>query len=463
MKMRLAAAGLLVLVTCSCFSQTHYPVLMISIDGMRPDYVTRADEHHLRIPNLRQFVSGGTFASGVRGVYPTVTYPSHTTLVTGVWPAEHGIINNLIFDPEHRYDGGWYWYADQIRVPTLWDAAHAAGLRTASVSWPVTVDSKAIDYNLPEYWRGTLTPDGGSPEDRFMMDAVSRPDGELEKMEQRIGPYMKGNETTINGDRIRTAFAVDILRRDHPDFMTVHLSSLDEEEHLHGPFSPAANADLEVLDGFIGELIAAAREANADTTVIIVSDHGFAPIHDAVNLFIPFLQAGLITPGKPAAGSPLPGIQSWSAEPWMAGGMAAIMLHDPEDTVAREKVKQLLDKLAADPANGIDRVLTGAELGETGGFPGAAFLVTFRIGFYTGAATSGPLLTPTPGRGTHGYPPDDPEMYSSFFAMGPEVAKGRNLGLIDMRQIAPTIAGLLGVALPTAKEKPLALTAQTTR
>src|SRR5262245_51557099 len=82
------------------------PVLMISIDGLRPDYVTRADEHGLKIPNLRRFVKEGAFAEGVTGVVPTVTYPSHTTLVTGVWPVQHGILSNTTFDPTNENMAG---------------------------------------------------------------------------------------------------------------------------------------------------------------------------------------------------------------------------------------------------------------------------------------------------------------------------------------------------------------------
>ena len=442
----------------------HTPVLMISIDGMRPDYVTHADEHGLRIPHLRQFLTSGAYATGVRGIYPTVTYPSHTTLVTGVWPAQHGIVNNLVFDPEHRFEGAWYWYADQIKVPTLWDAAHEAGIRTGSVSWPVTVDSKSIDDDLPEFWRSDVSGEHPNPEDRLLMDAVSRPDRSLAEMESRLGPYMAGNDTSIGGDRTRTTFAVDLLRRHHPGFMTVHLSSLDEAEHLHAPFSPEANADLEQIDALVGELIDAAHAANAATTVVIVSDHGFAPIHDAVNLYIPFIQAGLMTMGKPGYGSAEPVVSSWTAEPWLAGGMAAVMLHDPsgpDATATRAKVKQLLDTLAADPSNGTDRIVPGDQLPALGAFPGAAFLILMRVGSATGTAFSGPLLTPTPGRGTHGFAPDNPEMYASFLAMGPLVLRGKDLGLIDMRQIAPTVANLLGVSLPGADAKPLTLNAST--
>ncbi len=79
-------------------------------------------------------------------VLPTVTYPDHTTLITGVWPAEHGIINNSLFDPNHNLAGAWYWYAESIKVPTLWDAAHQAGIGTASVSWPVSVNATSVRY-----------------------------------------------------------------------------------------------------------------------------------------------------------------------------------------------------------------------------------------------------------------------------------------------------------------------------
>src|SRR5262249_30398225 len=124
------------------------PVVMISLDGLRPDYVTEADRHGLRIPTLRGLLRRGSYATGVRGVLPTVTYPSHTTLVTGVAPARHGIYSNAVFDPLGTNQEGWYWYASDIRVPTLWDAARTAGIRTASVNWPVTVGA-AITWDIP--------------------------------------------------------------------------------------------------------------------------------------------------------------------------------------------------------------------------------------------------------------------------------------------------------------------------
>jgi predicted AlkP superfamily pyrophosphatase or phosphodiesterase len=434
------------------------PVLMISIDGLKPEYITQADAHGMKVPYLRTLVRDGAYAEGVVGIWPTVTYPSHTTLVTGVWPAEHGIYNNLRFDPLQNYSGAWNWYAPEIRVPTLWKVAHQAGLRTASVGWPVSVGATDVDYLIPEYWR-SANPSGGSgtlnPADRYMIAGLSRPGTLLKELEPAAGEYMMGNDTSIGGDEIKTRYTVEILRKMKPAFMTLHLSSLDDTQHAHGPFSVEADADLEALDGMMARLAKAAVAADPSAVVVLVSDHGFMTLTHLVNLSIPFMQSGLVqVTVNPETKTPA--ISSWKAEPWGAGGMAAIMLHDPNDKQTEQQVKAMLDKLAADPANGIAEILDRDAMKTRGAFPDAAFLVVLKPGYYLGAATSGSLVTPIPTtRGSHGFSPEYPEMHASFFAVGAGIAHHRNLGVIDMRQIAPTVAKILKVSMPTAKATPL--------
>ena len=141
---------------------------------------------------------------------------------------------------------------------------------------------------------------------------------------------------------------------------------------------------------------------------------------------------------------------------YSGGGVTAIMLHDPADTVMKEKVHTLLTKLAADPNNGIESILDERQVAERGGFPGASYLIVMKLGYTAGAATSGPLVTgESVLKGSHGFWPLFPEMRSSFFVLGQGVAHNRDLGVIDMRQIAPTVAGVLGVSLPTAKQPKL--------
>jgi predicted AlkP superfamily pyrophosphatase or phosphodiesterase len=431
------------------------PVLMISIDGLKPEYITQADAHGMKIPYLRTLLRDGTYAEGVVGIWPTITYPSHTTLVTGVWPDEHGITNNQEFDPLQRFGGAWNWYAAGIRVPTLWQAAHKAGLRTASVGWPVSVGATDVDYLIPEYWRDRNVSSSWDPQDRWLMAALARPSTLLQQLEAAAGPYMNGNDTSIGGDETKTRYALEILRRYKPAFMTLHLSSLDDAQHAHGPFSPEACADLEAIDGMVERLAHQEFDLNPSAIVVIVSDHGFMNITHSINLAIPFLQAGLAE-GALNPVTKAPEISSWKAEPWMAGGMAAIMLHDPNDHATEQQVHDMLAKLAADPANGIAEILDRDAIHKRGAFPDAAFLVVFKPGYYAGSALSGSLITPIAGtRGSHGFSPEFPEMRASFFAVGAGIAHHRDLGVVDMRQIAPTIAKMLHVAMPTAKATPL--------
>jgi predicted AlkP superfamily pyrophosphatase or phosphodiesterase len=422
------------------------PVLMISVDGLKPEYVLDADAHGLKIPLLRGLLREGAYARGVIGVWPTVTYPSHTTLLTGLSPAEHGIYDNLEFDPKNTFANAWFWYARQIRAPTLWQAAHAAGLSTASIGWPVSVGATAVDFLIPEYWRVARLTDV-DPSDALLMAALSRPEGMLQKMQARLGPYMRGNDPSPPGDEIKTRFALDILKTHKPKFMTIHLSSLDEEQHGHGPFSPEANHDLEVIDGQLAQLIAASRANDPKAIAVVVSDHGFVGITHKVNLMQPFLRAGLLESGG-----------AWKAQPWSGSGMAAVMLHDPADSHTQAQVRDLLRAMQADPNNGIAEVLERGAIGQRGAFPDASFLIVMKLGYYALADATSPLSSEVPGTlGSHGFSPEYPEMRAAFFIAGPGIARGRDLGLIDMRQIAPTVAELLGVHLDRTRQLPLAV------
>ncbi len=421
-------------------------VLMISVDGLKPEYVLDADAHGLKIPFLRGMMQGGAYAHGVTGVWPTVTYPSHTTLLTGLSPAEHGVYNNLEFDPKGTFANAWYWYARQIRAPTLWQAAHEAGLSTASIGWPVSVGATAVDFLIPEYWRVARLTEV-DPSDALLVAAISRPESLLQEMQARLGPYMRGNDPSPPGDEIKTRFALDILKTRKPAFMTIHLSSLDEEQHLHGPFSPEANADLEVIDGQLAQLFAASRANDPKAIALVVSDHGFVQITHKVNLMQPFLRAGLIQSGG-----------SWKAQPWSGAGMAAVMLHDPADSRTQAQARDLLQALKADPNNGIAEVLERGAIEQRGAFPGAAFLIVMKLGYYALADATSPMVSEVQGTlGSHGFSPEYPEMRAAFFIEGPGIARGRDLGLIDMRQIAPTVAQLLGVRLKLARQPPLVI------
>jgi hypothetical protein len=144
-------------------------------------------------------------------------------------------------------------------------------------------------------------------------------------------------------------------------------------------------------------------------------------------------------------------IASWKAQPWIAGGVVAIMLHEPVAADTGQQVRALLQSLKADERNGIDAILEGAAIEQRGGFAGASFLLVMKLGYTAAAEPTGEMVTELHGTpGSHGFSPEFPEMRASFFAAGTGIARHRDLGIIDMRQIAPTVAQLLQIQLTAA-------------
>jgi predicted AlkP superfamily pyrophosphatase or phosphodiesterase len=423
------------------------PVLLISIDALSPDYVVKADSMGLKVPNLRRFMVEGSYAQGVRGVTPTITCPSHATLVTGVTPSKHGIYGN---DPlkSDGFTAALCTFASDVKADALYDAAARAGIQSGSVGWLNTAGAKTIKYNLPhvEPYESEIT--------LRYQEAMATPPGLLTELEAKLGSYYQdGSEA---GSETRTRFAKEIISRYKPGFMMFHIIAVDHAAHAHGPWSDEAKKAVEHEDAMIGEVIQAALAADPDTIVAVTSDHGQAPITRAFNLRVALVEAGLIeleplVPGRPVK------VRDAKVQV-ITGASAAIRLRDPADAATRAKVSQLLHALAADPQNGVDRIVEGAEVDKLGGYPGASFVVGMKPGTVVAGDYIGPKLVNLPAVvGTHGYLPDQSVMNSSFFIKGKGIKPGQNLGLIDMRQIAPTLAQALGVKLKDADQPPLAV------
>jgi predicted AlkP superfamily pyrophosphatase or phosphodiesterase len=410
-------------------------LVVVSVDGLRPDHVLDAERHGLAVPNLRRFVREGAFASGVAGVAPTVTFPSHVTQVTGVSPARHGIESNEPWSADDESGSVSCWTADDIRVPTLWDAAADRGFVTSSVDWPVTAGAR-ITYNIPQYWRPKTA------QERKLQRLLVTP-GLFAEAEKRLGPYPASHLWTVDQDEQRAAFNAYLIATRKPRLHLAYLSGLDDAEHASGPFSPAAAGALERIDAMVGRIRAAA-EANGPAIVAVTSDHGFRRTRRELHLNAALRDAGLVRVGPK-------GIASWRAWARGMGGSVAVMLRDPRDRSAEAAVARILATLEADPRSGITRVLRGEEVPATGGFEGAAFVVALGGDHRFGDDLYGAVVRDGDAWGTHGMMPDDREMDAAFFVAGPGVPAGRALGRIDMRDVGPTLAARLDLVLPAAE------------
>jgi len=404
-------------------------VVVVSIDGLMPDAYVHPDAHGLAVPTLRALVARGAYATAVDGVLPTTTYPSHTTLVTGVPPRLHGIVTNKPMDPLDKNFGGWRWYGEDIAVPTLWRAVAAQHRAVALVTWPVTVGA-AVAFLVPEYWRA------GGPDDQKLLRALATP-GLLDRVAREHPTLWQELTPPDVRDEAQFAIASYLVTHEHADLVMLHAWALDDAQHEHGPWSAQAKAAIENADRLIGKLVAT-LEAQPEwerTMFVIVSDHGFAPIAHQIQLNALFAGHHLIELDDGKTRSARVAIVA-------SGGTAFVYLLDP---TALEAVDAALGELTV----GIAKRYSHQEVVAAGGDPAAAFVLAAAPGYSFGDARTGPVVVDTPGKGTHGYPPSDPAMASSFIAVGPHVVH-RQLGSIRMIDIAPTLAHWLGVSLPSA-------------
>jgi predicted AlkP superfamily pyrophosphatase or phosphodiesterase len=442
---RAAVLCLLLLAACAAVPVRPGParaldhVVIISVDGLMPATYLEPDAHGLAVPTLRELARTGASSPGVLSVWPSITYPAHTTIATGVDPAVHGIVGNVAWDPEERNKEGWWWYAEDIRVPTLWSAAAASGLTTALVNWPVTVGARATAL-VPEYWRA------GTADDAKLSRALCTP-GLLNEVAARHPDFWQRFTPPNVKDQATADVVVHLLETRRPALLMAHIWQTDDAQHSEGPWSPRAVAALENADRALARILAAARAMGPweRTAVVVVSDHGFTRAERQLRPGVLLHEAGLVTlspEGRPAA---------WRAVVTTSGGLAHLYARDPEGAV---ELRRLFDPLAGAPGSGVARVYSAAEIRAHGGDPRATLAIGAAEGFVFTAGYQGEARGPAGKPGHHGFDPEQPAMRASLLMAGGSIGAGTLPGarLVD---VAPTVARWLGLSLPTATGRPL--------
>ena len=414
-------------------------VILISVDGLVPDYYLNPDSYSARVPNLREVLKIGSHSKGVEGVFPTVTYPNHAAAVTGVDPATSGIVANTPFDPLNLSNGGWYWYTEQLRVPAIWDVARDSGLSTGTVYWPVTVGAR-VDHNFPEYRRVECD------DDVKLLRSMATP-GLVAAIESQFG--------TIPGERlndtIRTNAAVHIIEKHRPNLLLVHLTDLDGAQHRHGPGSREAIETLEKIDEYIGRMREAVAGAGIEpeTAWIVISDHGFRRVAWDFNPRVVLASLGHLDLNDNDE------VIDWRVDAQTSGGTFALMARDGVQRGTIEEITEWFQRLAANPRFGIARLYTPEDLAKDGAFP-ESFLAGETGGeFKVGRAVRGPLVTATSTRGMHGYHPSHPDQLASLLLWGKGIRAGEQIPAGRLIDVAPTIARLLGLEMPPVQGKAL--------
>lgn len=432
-------------------AQSAKRVLVISLDGLDTRYVNEPDKYGLRIPTLRRLMANGVTAKGVVSVFPSVTYPNHTSLITGANPAKHGIVGNTIFEsPDIAPTGAWFWYAKDIRTDTIWDAAKRAGKTTGMVSWPVSVG--VGDWNVPEI----VVPRGSREDTRRKVAETSRPAGLLEEIEFKI-PDLYAKDNADEGDNSRSLAAAYILTAKRPDVMLVHLFDLDHFEHDHGPFTPEALGILEKVDGYVERLVTALERAGTakETAIFITADHGFKAITRQLKPNVLLREAGLIEfrTEKAPDGKERNVVTKWKAAAYTNGAAAAIRLKDPADAATLKRVREIFGPLAGVPGTGIHQVLDRDAIAQIGADPAAVLMLDPADGYTFGNGIWGEADVASTSKGMHGYMPTRPDFLAAFIASGAGVGRRGSMPVMHMTDAGATIASAVGLKLRDATGK----------
>jgi predicted AlkP superfamily pyrophosphatase or phosphodiesterase len=412
-------------------------VVLISIDGFAAFHL---DNPSIDLPNIRALAAAGVRARS-ESVFPSMTHPAHTTLITGVTPRGHGVVNNRVVDRRtgQRFHITNLPRRESIRTRTIFDAVHERGLRTAAFFWPETRDDAAIDDNFAEVFdeRDMADSRAVAPELLARLRADGVPVDTFFSMYD--DPFTQGA-----ADIALTRAAVVTLKTRRPALLALHLLVADKVQHEVGADHYLTRAALTTADRCVGLLRQAVADAGiaARTTFVIAADHGFVTVNDDLNLG-PVLD-------EPA----LDGRVRWLADGWHVWGERL-----PAFEPARHAA--MLDRVLARVArtSGVARIVRAGEFAALG-YPEYADnpyvpghdLIVADIGTHVVLDARSPAGRRPRDRAYHGhgYLPGHPSMAAALVWSGAGIAAGRTIEGVRNVDVAPTIAHLLGVSLPSA-------------
>jgi predicted AlkP superfamily pyrophosphatase or phosphodiesterase len=396
-------------------------VVLLSVDGLRPDLYLDPAAHGAELPAFRALMREGAYAEAVEGIFPTVTYPSHTTIATGVVPGKHGILDNYVLDESGRFED-WYWRSSAIRVKALWDVARG---ETAAIHWPVTAGAD-IDFDFPEFW----IPGSDRPWPEVMKETASP------ALLDEIGPLpdVAPEEETEEDFVFRTAELV--LEKHRPELLMLHVANTDSKQHRYGREHREVAAAFERVDRALAHLRGKLESLGlaGETLLVVTGDHGFIDTHTEIHMNALLKKEGFLDLAPDGT------VRSFRALAWPAGGSCALVLKDPADADTAARLSKWIDGMLEGPLGEVMTKVGREELDRLGAFPGALFALEAEEGYYFGKNREGELLTAGADLGYHGYLPRRPEMRTGFLMAGPRVRHGVRIPRMRQVDIAPTIA-----------------------
>lgn len=393
-------------------------LVVLSLDAMFDQDLSLFNENSW----LKTWLSQASVCTQVKTIFPALTYPAHTTLVTGCDPAQHGIGHNQPFQPGKEPNMRlWHWEHDDIQRETLQQAVHRQGGRVASMLWPITGKTKAIRWNFPEV---LALP--GENQVLKMLQYGSAP--WIILMELLHGRKRKSIHEPHLSDYAVT-LACDVIRRHQPELTLVHMVDLDEARHRHGVYSDDALQALRRMEERVRKVWECMQQTPGmeDALLVLLSDHGQADVSKTVHIGDLLKANGLADCVR---------VQSC--------GMSAYLYEGDHGAEGLRSAEAWLRQQGAN--HGISHVYTREELDAIGCAAGPAFALEAaeQVVFADG------LPQAKREKATHGFGPGHRAENCLMAIRGKGIKEGCVLPPMPMRDVAPTLAELMGVSLPDA-------------
>lgn len=421
-------------------------LIIVSFDGLSTldfDYINK-------LPNFKDFIKDSSYCKNVYSVYPSLTYPAHTSIVTGKYPNNHGVINNT-FLQLNTTSPDWYWHRKSIKSETFYDIAIQKGMKVAALLWPVTAKSK-IQYNMPEIfanrkWENQITVSllNGSPIYQLSMNF-------------KYGNIRKG-KSQPELDNFTSSCLNYTLENKKPDITMVHFTDLDTIRHNFGFYSKEAKDALKRHDDRLGKIINTLKKSNMydESTIILLGDHSSLNEDKIIYINKLFKDNGLIEVNNTG------NINSWKAILKNCDGSAYIYINN-NDIAVKKKVLNVLNQFN-DKYNCIEDIFSSSQAKELGADENCSFMLEAKKGYYfldnhdrnvieyidKNDVGQVPHITLS----THGYSPFKENYTTVFMAKGKGIKKNVILEKMNLIDYANTFSKLLGFEMENIDGKAL--------